>query len=234
MERLENIKFSKPEIYRLIKKSFFSSGGEAVICRTSNPNTLYKIFFRGTMYNVISMSENKLRKIEKIHQMQLDGCVRPLRTISMGGRLIGYEMTYDSDDLRYYPAIIRRAETVSRLKETKRILEYFGSKGIIYGDVAFRNILFNRQTGQVKFCDIDNVCLDDYPMDIIPPRLREYDDVCGIDENTDAYMHNLLTLEAFNINFHGFNSDDIEGEFKRKTVSIVESMKEPETFGANI
>lgn len=230
MDRLENIKLSKKEAYQLIKKSFFSSGGEAVICRTDNSNTLYKIFFKGNMYNVVTMGENKLRKIERIHQMKLDGCIKPLRTISMNGRLIGYEMSYDPDDLRYYPTIIRRAETISQLKETKRLLEYFCSKGVIYGDIAFRNILLNRKTGQIKFCDVDNACVCQYPMDLIPPRLRDYYDVCGLDERVHPYMHNVLTLEAFNMNFSAHDNKKIETEFKKKTIPIIESMREPANF----
>ncbi len=230
MTRLKNIEFSENEVHRLIKKSFFSSGGEAVICRTNNPNTLYKIFIKGTMYNTIAMSENKLRKLERIHEMELKGCVRPIQTISSQGKLIGYEMTYDPNDIRFFPGYFKRSEVVRKLKETRNILQYFADHDITYGDIALRNILFNKHTGEVKFCDMDNVKIGEYPMDIIPTRLRDYHEICGIDDKTDAYMHNLLTLDAFGLRLYYSDRDDISEEFKGKAIPIVESMKEPENF----
>lgn len=230
MTRLANFELSKSEVNRLLTKSFYSNGGEAAVCCTNNPHTLYKIFIKGHLTKVVPMSENKLRKLEKIHELQLKGCVRPLKTISCEGQVIGYEMTYDPDDIRFQPSLKMRSETVACLEETRDILQYFASQDITYCDVASRNILRNRKTGEVKFCDIDNIRLGEYPVDLIPTVLRDYSDICGIDQNTDAYMHNLLTLNTFGLDLYYSDSKDIRKEFKRKATPIFESMKEPEKF----
>ena len=39
----------------------------------------------------------------------------------------------------------------------KKILEYYHSKDIIYGDVKDDNILINSVTGKISFCDMDNI-----------------------------------------------------------------------------
>ena len=218
MSRLENINLSSNEVYTLMNREFFSCGGESVICKTSSYKTLYKIFTKSGLIPT-TMSENKLRKLEKIHEMQLEHCTIPLRTITCDKKLIGYEMTYDPNEIRYYPSDFSQEAVIRQLKEIRNILTYFFSKGIIYGDVAFRNILFNRQNGEIKFCDIDNISIDDYPMDLIPPRLRDYADIRGIDENTDAYMHNLLVLDSIGIE-----------NLKKQAMTIIDTMKEPENF----
>lgn len=225
MDRLKNIEISPTEIHNIIKHSFFSNGGEAVVCRTNNPNTLYKIFYKGQMYNVVPMSENKLRKLEILHSLQLTGSVFPLRTITCNKELIGYEMTYNPEEIRFFPGEFDRSDVISKLESIKDILEYFARYDITYADVASRNILFNKHTGKMKFCDMDNVQIGQYPIDIIPLKLSPYYDVCGIDEKTDAYMHNLLTLDILNS-----RKQKLEKEFSRKALPIIESMKEPENF----
>lgn len=214
MTRLPNVDFTKTEITKIISMNPIV-GGEAYICEGSNPNTLYKIFFHdqlideplssyaygqitvNDMTEIIPMSYNKLKKIERLHQLQLEGCVRPLKTISIEGELVGYEMTKDSFDRVLRPYELTREALIYYLKQTKAILEYFARHNIVFGDVAPRNILINPKTRTAKFCDIDNIQLAGYEIDVKSKELFSYMlDRGTIDTEADAYMHSLMTLEC--------------------------------------
>lgn len=229
MSKLKNIKLNDHEVKRILVSSYFSCGSEAVVCRTNNPHTLYKIFTKGGL-EPIPMSDNKLRKIEEICNLQLENCVQPLGTISNNGILIGYEMTYDPNERRFSPSHITRNELIRRLKQVHDILRYFETKDITYGDVDFQNILVNTQTGNIKFCDIDNMRIRKYPIDFICKSLTEYYDIRGIDQRVDAYMHNLFSLKCLNLDFDSYDSNSIREEFTEPAVRIVESMHDLEVF----
>lgn len=230
MTNLPNIKLSKHDLKRLLDKSFFNYGGESIILKSPSQNTLYKIFTSNK--KVIEMSENKEKKIMRLHELSLEESTKPLSTISLNGTLIGYEMTYDKDDIPTYVGKFTRVERIKFLQETRRILEYFASKDIIYGDVAYRNILFNKKTHQFKFCDMDNAQLEDYPIDLIGTTtdLGNYNTICGITSKTDAYMHNILSLTTLGIDFPHYFDEEIDYEFNHPARIIIDSMKEPKTF----
>lgn len=229
MNQLSNISINDQELKRILTKSFFSRGSEAVICRTGNPYVLMKIFIEGRL-NVTPMSDNKLRKIEKIYQQQLEHSVRPLRTITNNGMLIGYEMSYNPNNRRFSTSTITRNKTIHHLENARAILKYFETKDIIYGDVDFRNILIDIESGAMTFCDVDNVCMGPYPIDFIPNDLTGYEDVRGIDSSTDAYLHNLLTLRALGLDPKFCDHDDIKGEFTESAIRVFETMQDIERF----
>ena len=154
---MPNISLTKRELNSLVKKSFYTYGGESYICKPTR-KTLYKLFRHGK--EIIPMSENKGKKVTRLYELQLEDSVRPLATISCNGELYGYEMTYDRFDEKYSPYRHTREERIDFLFESKRILEYFASLGIVYGDVAYRNILFNTKTGRYTFCDMDNIIVE--------------------------------------------------------------------------
>ncbi len=60
------------------------------------------------------------------------------------------------------------------LNKSKEALQYFAQNDIIYGDVNNRNLLINPITGEVKFCDIDNIRLGQFPIDILDWELERY------------------------------------------------------------
>lgn len=194
MKRIPNISLTQQELEQIKKQPYFDFGGEATIYTTPNPHTLYKIFDsqRG-------MSTNKLRKLEILYQKSPDNCVQPLSTISCDGRLIGYEMTYDERDkeFRYVMGRMSSDEKLYWLKHTRDILEQLKRQGIIHGDVASRNILVNPLTKEAKFCDIDNVSIGQYPIDITSHTVKPYKRIYGVDEGIDIYGHNIMTLDAF-------------------------------------
>lgn len=230
MKNMPNITLTRRELKRLLKHSVYSHGGESIVCNPSTGNTLYKLMAKRG--KILPMSENKERKVKRLHELQLEDSTIPVATISYKGNLIGYEMTFDEDDVRYSPTYQGRKEKIEFLDETSRILRYFATKDIVYGDVAYRNILYNKRTGKYKFCDMDNIKLEDYPIDLVgrTTPLSAYADIRGVDANADAYVHNILVFETLGVDFPYYFEGDIDLDFEEPGIQIIDSMIEPETF----
>lgn len=253
MTLLRDIKLTSTEVDDLMKNQRFSIGGESVICHSDNPRTLYKIF-AVPRYNrtIIEMPENKFSKVKELYQKKLKSSVQPVSTISMDGRLIGYEMTYDPSFISLEKANLSRKETIKVLKKTRDILLYFDSQDVTYSDIKSDNILVNPKTKEVMFCDMDNTRIGQYPVDIKCFNLMRFYEIYGkIDNVVQAYMHNLLTLEQLGFkdemmitcdqlhggaaaNYHNIVLALRRGErptrFKQKAQETFDSMTSPTTF----
>lgn len=208
MKIMPNIKLTQEEYEQIATQNKVAFGGEGIICKGENPNSLYKIFVEYDTITPVGMSDNKHEKIKELYQRQLEHAVQPLSTISLNGDLIGYEMTYDQDDISLERIFLFRHQLIRCLKETSEILKYFSSEDITYGDVKANNILINRRTKKAKFCDMDNIRLGEHPIDL----LNDYVDSIyvgngSIDSSVDAYMHNLMTLQK--LNSPGITYDEI-------------------------
>lgn len=228
MNRIPNIKLNKNQVHELLTRHKLVTGGEATICEADNPYTLYKLF--SNLGVPKAMGENKEKKIIELYQEDIDYSVRPVSTISLNDIIIGYEMTNEYDLECYKLYQLSNEELLYLLKESKRILEYFSSKGIIYGDIEPRNILFNRYTGEIKFCDMDNTQIGEYKMDKLPYSLIEYDKIRGIDDGVHPYMHNRMTLRAFELDLYCSSKSDVKKVFKRHANDIIKSMRDPREF----
>ena len=249
MKNLPNINIDPRSLNRLFMTQL-TSGGEAIITRSFQPNTLFKIF---ADYNVqrcsdsfgvpfrtdlIEMSDNKFEKIKRLHEIGLEHIVKPVSTLSMGGRLIGYEMTYDKDDKSITSANLSIEETSKALEDSRQVLEYFKEHDITYGDVNSGNILVNKRTGQISFCDIDNMRIGTLPIDVKGKNSSIYGILGGKEENLDAYMHNIMTLYEFGPKDFGFIFSPVS-EIVKKDYSkflsedakeTLQSMEEPKNF----
>lgn len=238
MKSLPNITLSDDELDLIIEENKFDYGGEAIVCRNNNPHTLYKIFVHPDTNIPDIMSDNKLRKIEWLFHHEMKEAVRPLSTISNRGYLIGYEMTFEEEDEALINALLTPEEKIHFLRESARILQMFAKSDITYGDVKDDNVLVNRKTGKVKFCDIDNIRIGNLPIDIMGHGLIEYYDATHtIDEKTDAFMHNLLLLEQ--LKYHNLShrtilnrlrTKPIMPEFSEEAERILTSLLPPENF----
>ena len=138
MRRMPNKRLKALQVNWLITNRILSSGAEAVICRTKNPHTLYKIFTKASkpipmcdnkkekLVGVIESTNNllisniKKEKIKKLYQMSLENSTHPIRTLSCNGDLIGYEMTYDPNDGRFSPYYLSSDEMIHFLEESKK------------------------------------------------------------------------------------------------------------------
>lgn len=240
MNRIPNIKLEWDEYQKIISCQRYSAGFESIICKTGEQNSLYKFFCDSFKKNFPYMSNNKLQKVSKLYEMQLPYSVQPLATVTAGNYLVGYKMTYDSNNISLSRANLPRRETIDVLKRTKTILEYFATRDITYGDIREDNILFNTVTGEILFCDMDNIRLGEYPIDLKLLCLADFVKKYGkVDEKTDAYIHNLLTLQLLNSHWvlppiewvdEKLRIDFFSSDFERPAISILESMVDQKNF----
>lgn len=242
MTALPNINLSRSEVNILLKHAV-AEGGEALICQGIEADSLSKMFLdphqrnftaNHTIRDLTEMSDNKFHKIDELYQQDIDYMVRPLYTISCDDKLLGYGMTHDKNDIALnMPITYQKASDFAYYAlASQDILQYFNQLGIVYGDVATRNILVNRKTRTAKFCDIDNIQYQDYPIDTLTRDLRLYEAVRGIDNETDAYMHNLMLLKRFYLEplDADTNEDLCLDYFTEPALPIFKSMIEPEDF----
>lgn len=197
MRNLPNINLSLDDYFDITENRIFTDGGaESIICTTDKANTLYKFFVNPYTRQLIDMPDNKHKKIMAIYQKNLEYSVKVLSTISVGGYLVGYEMSYNPTNIPFLSLDISREEKIFFLERVREGLDYYASQGIVYGDIHGNNILLNLASGQIEFCDIDNIQIGDYPMDVKGRTLTNFLKEYGtMDSVADIYMHNLFTLK---------------------------------------
>lgn len=202
MHLMPDIKLTSDEL-NYLRENYFDYGGESHIVKSKRKNTVFKIFRDLDDENLTKeRNEKKLQKVTLLYNKpNIKYNTRPLSTISVNGEFKGYELTYDPDDESLLLATITRQEKIEYLRKAKEILLYFESFGIIYGDIKSDNILINYRNGKVKFCDMDNIQIDKYPMDEMDCALYQFVENYGkIDANVHSFMHNLLTINELNYN----------------------------------
>ena len=189
---LGKIEISKKDI-GLLKERFFEFGGESFIVK-SDPNRVYKMYKDFIIRDILEK-----KKIEKISEMNLEYITEPTAILYSNGVPIGYEMKYDENDINLLLSTLSKKEKIYALKKIKDILKYFESKEIIYHDINQGNILINKNNGKIKFCDTDNVTMEDYPGDLYGDLILFFKETYGvIDTRVHSFMHNYLTLSYLN------------------------------------
>ena len=225
---IPNKNLCESEFNKIVNYQKINFGGEAIICESDNPYSLYKIFNYKDMPKYIG--ENKEKKINLLYDLKPKYSIEPIQTISLNDVIIGYEMSTDFGLETYKTYELSPEELKYFLTKTKEILEYYSSIGIIYGDVNPRNILFDRDTGDIKFCDMDNISINGLPFDVMPFSLETYRAEREIDFSAHPYMHNIMTLRAVGLDSYWATRFDIRKHFKRPAVKIVSSMAKPNNF----
>lgn len=238
MTTIPTIKLTKYEYKNLLKSAIVNYGGESLICRSNRPDTLYKIF----TYNKEKDEDifhNKQMKIQILYDIPtLAYSITPISNIEVDGTFSGYEITYDNEDIALADVIIPHEDTIYYLNKVEHILNYYKSLGIIYGDVRSDNILINKNQKKVKFCDLDNIQIKGYPIDIMTKTLEQYIEERGTTDHTvDSYMFNLLTLEQLiypNDNYENIlkriRSGIFPHNFDNPAYRVLESMLRPKDY----
>lgn len=215
---MPNLELAEEDIDFLFNDRRFDYGGESIICKGNRKNTAYKIFVYPTSDEPTEMLDNKLEKIKRQYNTPLEYSVSPLRTITLFSELIGYEMTYDEDDIPLLDAFLTKEQLLESLKKTRNILDYYHSKDIIYGDIKDDNILINKKTGEIKFCDMDNIHMQDLPIDVMSQELADFfEEHQKADVIADHYMHNILTL--YKLSYQKNDNEQIAKMIRQGTIT---------------
>ena len=130
-----------------------------------------------------------------MHERKLKHMPTIISTYSLDDVCIGYEMSYDEDDIPMLIAPLDKSGKLKVLKKMKEILHYFADEGVIYPDIKDDNILINYRTGNITFCDMDNSKVDSLPRDIYPHYAANFFKRYGQEDIAlHSYMLNLYTL----------------------------------------
>ena len=117
---IPNKKITMDEYHDLITWRKLTYGGEAIICESDNPYSLYKIF--STFDKPKPMGENKEKKIELLHELKPEYAIQPISTISLNDIIIGYEMTTNPNLKKTSFDSLSTEEKKYFLTKTKEIL----------------------------------------------------------------------------------------------------------------
>ena len=228
MKTFSNTKLNEKQIYQLLTTGKVTRGAEGVICKGANPYTLYKIFVNTN--TPVAMGENKEKKILELYKKQIQYSIKPIGTVSFNDVIIGYEMIdeYSFDNYQLYQ--LDKQELIYFLKETKKILEYYNANNIVYGDIDPKNILFNKDTGEIKFCDMDNIQINQYKIDKLPYTLNYYCEARGIDDGVHPYAHNQMSLNAFDCDCFCSSKKELKKTFSKEGLKTIKSMRNPLNF----
>ena len=224
---LKNIKITA-EQKAYYENHYMDLGMESHIYRNS-PNTIIKIWKDEVITN--SQKENKKDKLVKMYERRLKHIPTIISTYSLYGVCIGYEMSYDEDDIPMLIAPLDKSNKLKALKEMKSILQYFIDEGVIYPDIKNDNILINNRTGNLTFCDIDNSKIDSLPIDVYPHYAARFFKGYGQEDSAlHSYMLNLYTLTELTGTWQdevieGISQDAYQDMFIEKGKVILKQMK---------
>ena len=186
---MRNLELTKEEL-EAIRLESKGVGIESNIYKATN-SSLYKILKPCFM----EVLENKKKKIEILYEMQIPFFKNPIRTLSFHGEFIGYEIKCNPDDIVWWKQPMKKEEQIYLLQDLKQKLQTLAKEKIIYGDLKDDNLLINKKTGELSFCDIDNIQLFDLKMDHVLGILPDiYNNHGYFDHFTHIYMHNIFTL----------------------------------------
>lgn len=92
---IPNKEITRSQFYELVDYQKLYAGGEATICESDTPFSVYKLFYHCS--TPVAMPPNKVKKISRLYDEQVDYSVHPLCTVSLDDVIVGYEMTSDID-----------------------------------------------------------------------------------------------------------------------------------------
>ncbi len=208
---LPNIELTEEE-YQNMLEDFFDYGSESVIVREGR--YAIKIFREDfghewyTKEQIEEVRENKLRKIVKLTRIKnFDNELIPLATYSYRKKFIAYKMCYLK-----YPNLgdvyLDEKTSLFYLKLVKEKLLKIHELGIIYGDIKDDNIFVNLNQKRIIFGDLDNMKIQDNPIDLMAPYTEKFIKKYGrVDEKVDSYTMNLMTL--YYLHYYGRTYDEI-------------------------
>ena len=111
---IPNKKITEDEFHDLITWRKLTYGGEAIICESDNPYSLYKIFTN--LDKPKPMSESKEKKIELLHELKPEYSIQPISTISLND-VIAHDK--DGGDITLIDVLEEHTESLDKITEYK-------------------------------------------------------------------------------------------------------------------
>lgn len=207
MRMLKDVKISEKELKKLQEISRSGGSEGCVLFFKNHGNKSYfvrKIFHKNFEYCQKNreknerICENKRLKITRLYHLKIfQNDVRVLRTISCQGKFVGYDMKCYPTARTFYQIHFRNMdEVLFYTKQIQKLLEEFHEHDIVYGDISAANILIDPKRNRASFCDLDNMQVEHYPIDLYNYQLQPFCKKGLIPSTTDAYMFNLFLLSS--------------------------------------
>ena len=220
MQTLRNIEISYQELERMRKKSK-TGGSEAdvLFLKDTNGRPIARKIFKKDMgckdktsEEQEQMRENKCIKIIRLYDNEaFRNDVKILKTISCNGQFVGYDMTRNPRAYALYQLDMDARLFISFMNQVKAQLNEFHEQGIVYGDINNANILIDPRNRKTSFCDLDNMQVESYPIDLNTAELRPFMKKGILPPSVDTYMLNLTILETMT----GYDYPSILFQLKR-------------------
>ena len=206
---LSNIELSKEEL-DFVQKNYQNFGQESKIIFLES-GKVRKIFNDSFGLNNLEkeekeeIRENKLRKMISLSQNKnFHNGITPIATLSFEKKFIGVDLTTNPNFIEFGAARLDRKESLFYLKLIRQKLEEFHQMGIVYGDLRGDNILIDPEEQTVSFCDLDNMQIHNYPINLQSHILRPFFYDGFLDEKADVFMYNLLLIDALDNYYSGY------------------------------
>lgn len=201
---MENITLTRKQLENITSELYWISGGEGTIYRipiNKHQRILLKLFWNPFSKATIPEQtlKNKQQKIKLLQEIAIPNEVQILSSAFFEDQFLGYFMNEAKEFQEFSYNTCSCFEQLQFLKRLKKQLIRFHELGIIYGDLKSDNVLIHLQNWKKGcLCDLDNIQLQEFPIDTINQFADEFLFQYGIaDEKLDWYALNLLTLETF-------------------------------------
>lgn len=187
--------------YMIMLRKSILRGSEGVI--SIYQGNLIKLFsvvpsikINGHTKEFYSAKRKKLEVIMTKNSFSKHNAIYPTQLYSVYEQFCGYAMPDRRDFRTLYNMKFSRNEKIEILKRFRRILDYFHSEKMVYGDIKGTNMLLSSSGTKTAFCDLDNIMVENIPIDKYA-RCASY--FCrkygAVDYKLDSFMFNFLTIE---------------------------------------
>ena len=162
-------------------------------------NELIKFFYNKSM-------ENKVKKLKILENLDEDIIKPKAIVLDKNSKIIGYTMEYKNNFRSINPRELSHQKKIKYLLQLKEKLDILHKHDIVYGDIKSSNILIN-DNFEMYLCDLDNIQIDNLPIDVINIGAYLYTDVINnIDKSLDIYMYNIYVLKIL-LGFHTIDEE---------------------------
>lgn len=230
---LPSIEITEEQL-KCMRQHYFDLGRESYITKISETRAI-KIFKNNPnnmSFDKMFLRMNKQNKLQEIaNSGKIKNIVEPTKIFTIDDEIVAYEMTYDDDFIPFNSFNLSTKYKIKYLKALKKQLKYLETKHILYPDLKSDNILLNNKTKKLILCDIDNIVINNYPVDLLPVVLNEFYQKLGMNKLVHSYIHNLFTINV--LDGISFNLDSELTELKKgripnfisdKEISIIKEM----------